>query len=195
MDVEGKLMNWKSRHAEPKILPGPHFRSSLPVVELEIAQGEARNVSRQVQGPVYLIGTTVDCDLVLGDLQFPEVFAYLFLTKRGVSVRRLGTGPELTVNGRLVQSSPLFDGDVLSMGRYQFCLRVQWIHNDRPGFRNPSEDPVGKKTTDEAIAEVNDLLCSVRRAGQHLPDPEINHPLFLSGKSGRRRSTFRVQRH
>jgi len=195
MDVEGKLMNWKSRHTEPKILPGPHFRSNLPVVELEITQGEARNMSRQVQGPVYLIGTTVDCDLVLGDLQFPEVFAYLFLTERGVSVRRLGTGPVLTVNGRLVQSSPLFDGDVLSMGRYQFCLRIQWIHNDKPGLRNSSEDLVRKMTTDQATAEVNDLLCSVRRAWQHLPDPEINRPLFLSGKSGSRRSTFRVQRH
>ena len=175
-------MNWKSRQTEPKILPGPHFRSSLPVVELEIVQGKARSLTRQVQGPVYLIGTAADCDLVLGDLQFPEVFAYLFLTERGVSVRRLGTGPVLTVNGRLVQSTPLFDGDVLSTGRYQFCPRIQWIHNAKPGLRNSSEDPVRKVATEQAIAEVNDLLCSVRRALQDLPNPEISRPLVLSGK-------------
>ena len=188
-------MNWKFRQTEPNILPGPHFRSSLPVVELEIAQGEARSLTRQVQGPVYLIGTAADCDLVLGDLQFPEVFAYLFLTERGVSLRRLGAGPVLTVNGRLTQSTPLLDGDVLSMGRYQFCLRIQWIQNAKPGLSNSSEDPARKVATEQAIAEVNDLLCSVRRAFQYLPNPETSRPFVMSGKSGNCRSAFRVQQH
>ena len=52
-------------------LTGPHYRRTLPRVRLEIRRGKAQNKIRTVTGPVYLIGTASDCDLVLveGDSQ------------------------------------------------------------------------------------------------------------------------------
>jgi len=104
---------------------GPHFLSQLPQVGLEIVRGKASHRIREVNPPVFLVGAAEDCDLVLGDLRFPEAYAYLYVTVRGVSVRHLGEGPELYVNGELTESALLADGDILELGAYEFQLHIQ----------------------------------------------------------------------
>ena len=153
-------MNWQSGGREPHILPGPHFRSSLPKVQLEIVRGLARNLVRDVAGPVYLIGAAHDCDLVLGDPQFPEVFAYLFVTEHGVSLRHLGAGPTLAVNDRVMQATPLFEGDVLCMEQYEFLIRIDWEGGARP--HHLQRESTNESVADDAINQVNELLCAVR---------------------------------
>ena len=105
-------------------LRGPHFQQTLPEVTLEIARGSAQRRLRHVKPPVFLIGAAADCDLVLGDPQFPLVHTYLYVTKTGVSVRHIGEGPELLVNGEAVESSPIADGDRLVLGAYEFIVHV-----------------------------------------------------------------------
>ena len=99
-------------------------QAQLPWVELEITRGQARRRVRKVEVPVFLIGTADDCDLVLGDPQFPEVHSYLFLSADGVWVRRLGSEPAGSVEGRLVKSAQLCDGDHVRMGAYEFRVRT-----------------------------------------------------------------------
>lgn len=117
---------------------GPHFRSPGPRVELEITRGHARHKVRRVSVRAYLIGTASDCDLVLGDVRFPQVHAYLLRGPAGATIRWLGQGPELTVNGHVAHASmPLADGDLVRTGTYEFRVHLQMI-GPRP-YRGPEE--------------------------------------------------------
>jgi pSer/pThr/pTyr-binding forkhead associated (FHA) protein len=89
---------------------------------LEIRRGAARQRLRPVRGPVYLIGASADCDLVLGDPQFPPVHAYLRVRDDRVLLRYLGAGPEITVDGRPVEAAELLHGDRLRTGPFEFRL-------------------------------------------------------------------------
>ena len=71
-------------------------------IQLEIVRGRARNLSRAVEVPAFLIGGANDCDMVLGDPQFPDVHACLRVTPSRVVLRYLGFAPEMTVNGEPV---------------------------------------------------------------------------------------------
>ena len=146
---------------------GPHFLPQLPQVGLEIVRGKASRRVREVSPPVFLIGAAEDCDLVLGDLRFPEAYAYLYVTIRGVSVRHLGEGPELYVNGELTESALLADGDILELGAYEFQLHIQERSprgQDR-GDRNWEElretDFLG---LDAAMDDVWDLMARIRES-------------------------------
>lgn len=72
-------------------LPQAHILPDRATVELEITRGRVQQRVRGVRSKVFLIGAANDCDLVLGDLQFPEAYAYLFVNGHEVSIRRLGS--------------------------------------------------------------------------------------------------------
>ncbi|MFT5526967.1 MAG: hypothetical protein ACI9HK_004949 [Pirellulaceae bacterium] len=97
---------------------------TLPVATLQILRGWARYKTRPIAVPVFLIGSGMECDLVLGDLQFPEVYCYVFLDASGVSIRWLGKGPELLLDDQPVQSAELTAGCVIQMGCYEFGLSI-----------------------------------------------------------------------
>lgn len=150
----------------PHDLPAVKRAQPLPLVELEILRGRARSRRRRVEVPAFLIGRASDCDLVLGDPQFPEVFAYLRRTEQGVTIRQIGGGPELTCNGTPVLGTELADGDRLRMGGYEFqvCVRHE------PALADPSvavspvrafADPVEEHS---AVVEVEALLADIRQA-------------------------------
>ena len=162
----------------PHILPGPHFRSKFPNVEIEILRGRARQLFRKISSRVFLIGTAADCDMVLGDPHFPEVYAYLFLSDQGVSLRYLGAGPVLTVNGRLVQSAALFDGDILRMASYEFVVHMDW---DAGPERTKSKDSRTSHAAEEeqiGLEQVEELLCEVRGVVETSDPPQVSgtHP-------------------
>jgi hypothetical protein len=99
--------------------PEPHILPRAERVSLEITRGQARVRVRPIASRVFLIGAANDCDLVLGDLQFPEAYAYVFVDGTDVSIRRLGAGPPLLVCGEEVETAELFHGDLLSLGRFE----------------------------------------------------------------------------
>jgi hypothetical protein len=109
---------------EPQSLREPHIRHSLPRVTLEIMRGRARQRLRPVAGRVFLIGAAADCDLVLGDSRFPDTFAYLLVQEEAVLIRRLGTGPELLIDGQASDSAQLQDGDRVAFGPFEFGVRI-----------------------------------------------------------------------
>ncbi len=145
---------------------GPHYLPQLPQVGLEIVRGKASHRIREVSPPVFLIGTAEDCDLVLGDLRFPEAYAYMYVTIRGVSVRHLGDGPELYVNGELTETALLADGDILELGAYEFQLHIQ-DRSPRGGGRSEQGWEEGLRETDflgleAAMDDVWDLMARIR---------------------------------
>lgn len=118
--------------ATPNQLGRRVFRWQRPARQdycLEIARGRANRKVRRVKGPVFLIGSAEDSDLVLGDTQFPEGYAYVSLRDEVLSIRWLGEGPELQVNNWPVQNSPLKIGDRISAGPFEFRV----VREDSPG--------------------------------------------------------------
>lgn len=151
---------------------GPHNPSGLPKVTLEIVRGRARNLVRAVNVPVFLIGSSSDSDLVLGDLQFPETYAYLFVRPEGASIRYLGEGPPLVVDGQTVSSTQLIDGAKLNFGTYEFLVRVQDPEQVGDGKRRGRLRPLRANEThidDEGADEVFALLQQVRSRLRDLP--------------------------
>jgi hypothetical protein len=73
---------------------------------------------------VYLAGSAADCDLVLGDMQFPDAHFYLLVGRGTVSLRHLGESPEITVNGRVATATRLLDGDRIRTGPFEFLLHL-----------------------------------------------------------------------
>ena len=147
---------------------GPHYLPQLPQVGLEIVRGKASRRVRDVNPPVFLIGAAEDCDLVLGDLRFPEAYAYLYVTGRGVSIRHLGEGPELYVNGELTESSLLADEDILELGAYEFQLHIQDRSPRGRGCESRDWEEGLRETDflglDAAMDDVWDLMARIRES-------------------------------
>jgi len=96
----------------------------LPRVDVLIGRGVAQRRARTIVPPVFVIGNSFDCDLVLTDRQFADYHAYIMVAEDGVMLRHLGANPEITVNQRIVRWCELFHGDRLRMGPYEFRLRI-----------------------------------------------------------------------
>src|SRR5262245_21437562 len=105
--------------------PQPHILPLAPRVALEITRGRVQQRIRPVRGRVFLIGTANDCDLVLGDLTFPDAYAYLFVQDSQIAVRRLGSGPELMVAGEVVEVAELQHGDLISFGPFEVRVVIE----------------------------------------------------------------------
>src|SRR5436309_10347862 len=105
--------------------PEPHILPLAPRVALEVTRGRVQQRIRPVRGRVFLIGTASDCDLVLGDLAFPEAYAYLFVQNSKIAIRRLGSGPELFVSGEVVESADLRGGDRISFGPFEVRVVIE----------------------------------------------------------------------
>jgi hypothetical protein len=149
-------------------LPRPHSFAIGPQVSLEITRGRVQQRIRHVKSRVFLIGSANDCDLVLGDLQFPEAYAYLFVSGSEVTIRRLGAGPELAVNGERIESSELFRGDRVAFGPFELAVRIDEPAGvRRQPFRFAAErgfPPAENEGPQRDEDEVSLLLSDIRRA-------------------------------
>lgn len=159
-------MPFSLRDADELAARGPRVPAQLPQVELEILRGQARHRVRKVDVPVFLIGTADDCDLVLGDPQFPEVHSYLFLSADGIWVRHLGAEPAVTVEGRLVKSVQLCDGDHLRTGSYEFRVHFGSPLGHREGEGGASRFVLAarrhRSRSSAGLGVVQELLDEVR---------------------------------
>jgi len=157
----------------PQDPSGPHTRSSLPQVTLEIIRGRARQRIRPIVRPAFLIGSAADSDLMLGSQAFPTAHCYLLLNPEGVGLRWLGFAPEVLVNDRPVEKAELQDGDVLRTGPYEFRIRIRrgdsmlrLSHPTDADTEHPVNDPHGDSTgpRNSARHEADSLLNDIRRA-------------------------------
>jgi hypothetical protein len=99
--------------------------SNLPQrVELEIVRGQAQRRRRPVVNPAFLIGSSCECDLVLSAAPFDEVYACLVVRPSGVTVRQVGDGPAMHVNGQPTADVKLRDGDRLVAGPFEFVVHI-----------------------------------------------------------------------
>ncbi|HEV2970450.1 MAG TPA: FHA domain-containing protein [Pirellulales bacterium] len=155
------------RHDRPHLLRTGSGRGLLQV-DLEILRGRAQNRVRPIKVPAFLIGSAPDCDLVLGDNRFPEAHSYLLLSPNEVSLRWLGIGPEVAVNGEPIQKARLRDGDHLRMGPYEFRISIRLIAAP-PNASEPQILRLGRRPPDDlgtAAGEIRGLLAEIRQASE-----------------------------
>jgi hypothetical protein len=147
-------------------LPVPHGLPAAARVAFEITRGRVSERLRPIAGKVFLIGTANDCDLVLGDLTFPETYAYVFVSGTELTIRWLG-GPELRVCGEAVTTAELFHGDLVEFGPFELRVVIQPgpRHRDDPDDETILSFPTLRETADRAgaIDEVRSLLLDIRR--------------------------------
>ncbi|WP_254509756.1 FHA domain-containing protein [Anatilimnocola floriformis] len=122
----------------------PHVAFPKAVWGLEIVRGTAQQMFRPIAGPVFMIGTAADSDLVLADESFPETYLYLYVKtdeqlNETVSVRRFGVGPELLVDEVELDVAELPVGSLLEFGAYAFRLTQRT--SSQPGGDGPGRGP------------------------------------------------------
>jgi hypothetical protein len=117
--------------------------TEVPCVELLITAGRARQRIRRVAGPVFLIGSSMDCDLILGDALVPSVHSYILVTAQGVRMRHLGAAPEFRINGQPADVVQLADCDQIDIGQFSFVAHIHWPAAD--SWR-PAKDPFRPQT-------------------------------------------------
>ncbi len=100
--------------------------------ELIITRGQSGFRIRHIESSVYMLGSGTECDLVLGDDQFPELYAYILRTDEGFQLRCLAAEPVLTVNAEDTLHVRLDDGDRIRCGPYEFRFHQTAASPDRP---------------------------------------------------------------
>jgi hypothetical protein len=147
-------------------LPTGGGQRELPLVELEILRGRAQNRIRPVKVPAFLIGSAIDCDLVMGDQHFPEAHSYLLLSANEVALRWLGVGPEVAVNGKPIHKMRLRDGDHLQLGPYEFRISIR-LRDTTPDSVEPQILRLNRRPPDDldsATREIRSLLAEILTA-------------------------------
>lgn len=189
------MASFVARIDEPGEPQPPHVAFPSAVWGLEIVRGQAQQMFRPIAGPVFMIGTAVDSDLVLADETFPETYLYLYIKtdeqlNETVSVRRFGVGPELRIDDVELDIAELPLGSLLEFGAYSFRLTQRTSSQPGPGDgpgrgpdSNNDDEPFlpadfSAWELDEAAAldKVRALLADVRAS---LAAPKQNQGLRL----------------
>jgi len=138
-------------------------QATVPQVELQILRGRAQRMRRAVESRAFLIGTSCDCDLVLTAKHFPEVYAYLVVRPDSVSIRHLGLGPQLVVNGRPVTDARLADGDRIGTGPFEFMIHIAWSSRTEPADIRPfSRQPTSRWISKQGAVDMGAMTSAMR---------------------------------
>lgn len=90
---------------------------------LEIRRGRTRAPRREIRGRRFLIGAGSNCQLQLGG-DMPILHSILLIEEDGAHIDAVVPAPQLMVNGRPQRSVDLQDGDVFTIGRFEFQVHV-----------------------------------------------------------------------
>ena len=91
---------------------------------LDIRRGRTRARRRPVRSRRFLIGAGSNCQLQLGGDEIPILHSILLMDDDGAHIDAVVSTPELLVNGIPQRAADLHDGDVFSIGRFEFAVNV-----------------------------------------------------------------------
>jgi predicted component of type VI protein secretion system len=91
---------------------------------LEVRRGRTRARRRPVRSRRFLIGAGSNCQLQLGGEEIPILHSILLVDEEGAHIDAVVSSPELLVNGVPQRAADLHDGDVFSIGRFEFAVNV-----------------------------------------------------------------------
>lgn len=126
-------------HRPTAVCDGP--RDAAPAVCLEILRGRTQFPIRPLHSAEFLIGSSPDCDLRIGG-QVPEFHSLIRCDEDGLSIVAVAQHPPVLVRGEPVQHACLSDGDCVSIGGIEFCVR----HRGTQPLNAPQSSDSGAKT-------------------------------------------------
>lgn len=91
---------------------------------LQVSRGKTNFPHRPVSVPRFAIGAGSGCDIVLGDSNVPALHTILLVEGGCVIAEAIAHSPLLKVNGNVVKTAILEDGDVLTIGGFQFAIHL-----------------------------------------------------------------------
>ena len=127
--------------------------SALPQagLVLEIARGRTRFPRRPVNGPRFLIGSAITCDLRLGGADIPAVHTLIVHSDQGYELETLVGDPPLKVNGEIVQHTWLRDGDRIEIGTIELTARMVSEAQFTPSEASADRPALEQMTTAELV--------------------------------------------
>lgn len=103
----------------------PASGAGLPLAELIVQNGRLKGTSRPLAAPLTLIGRAAGCEMRLNVEGVGALHCALAHGVDGICLRLLPGGGVTLVNGAPAVDGPLADGDVLTVGPFQFRLHVR----------------------------------------------------------------------
>lgn len=97
----------------------------MPIVQLEYRPGNGQPVLYDVGDGGFLIGSVPGCDLRLPGIGLPPVLCLIGRSAATVSLRKLAPACPILVNGELVSTTQLADGDCLTVVGVSAIIRIQ----------------------------------------------------------------------
>lgn len=92
--------------------------------ELIIQNGRLRDTRKALTAPITTVGRSEGCDLRLNAESVHAFHCVLAFSASGLTLRNLPADAETRVNGEAVTACPLRDGDLLSIGPFQFRVHL-----------------------------------------------------------------------
>jgi chromosome segregation ATPase len=97
----------------------------LPAVRLEVRAGPVRPALHEVSETGLLIGSVAGCDVRLPGADLPPVICLIARGAGGAILRKLVPTFSILLNGQAVSTSPLGEGDQISLAAVELVVRVQ----------------------------------------------------------------------
>ena len=111
--------------SSPRPLDAVARLDPLPNLRLELRHGSARPVFYEVSELGFLVGSVPGCDLRLPGTELPPVLCLVTRHAGGAAVRKLVPTQPILVNGQLLVSGPLANGDRLSLGSVEIVVHLR----------------------------------------------------------------------
>ena len=147
-----------------------HHSEPYPLLILEICSGRTRFPLRPVRSTRFLIGAGEGCDLQLGGADMPPLHSIVHVDRVETILETVALTPPLKVNGLVVESVSLQDGDQISIGPFELVAhrRSGAIENHRAEPLSADSSAIGMDVeTSEPVdvenvsaADLADLIAS-----------------------------------
>ena len=115
--------------------PTESTESPAPSLVLEICSGQTRFPLRPVKSNRFLIGAAEGCDLRLGGADMPPLHSIVHVDHVETLLETVTLTPPLSVNGLVVESVLLQDGDRIGIGPFEFLA-----HRPTPATESSSNE-------------------------------------------------------
>jgi predicted component of type VI protein secretion system len=138
---------------------------------LEVRRGQTRAPKREIRGRRFLIGAGSNCQLQLGGGDVPILHSILLVEEDGAHIDAVVPSPQLLVNGRPQRSADLQDGDVFSIGKFEFQVHVPQPHAALHASVRP-ELPIPQSASELEQLTASQLVALIESEQQQIDELE-----------------------
>ncbi len=153
---------------------------SLRAVKVEITSGDTGTRYYELRNTASFIGSDQECDIRLADDCFPPIYAFLLLHPKGVVLRHLGQGPEISVDGQSTRRLLITSAAHIVAGPFSFLLQVS--PNATRHAEAPTVHEAGKPSSEDRpvklIEQASRLLSQIQEQAGHKNSLSHGPPKF-----------------